>query len=98
MSKTTKQNTEGFADRVIDTALSQFKFKFLIVFFMVMAIVPILSISEIRKGNSPLSIAIFISWLFIFYKFSKSLHDKSIVRYWVSLPCAVIVIFASFFY
>ena len=98
MSKITKENTEGFTERVIDTALSQFKFKFLIIFFMVMAIVPILSISEIRKGNSPLSIAIFIAWLFIFYKFSRSLHDKSIVSYWASLPCAFLVIFASFFY
>ena len=98
MSKIIKQNTEGFTERIIDTALSQFKFQFLIIFFMIMAIVPILSISEIRIGNSPLSIAIFIAWLFIFYKLSRKLHDKSIVSYWVSLPCAILVNFASFLY
>lgn len=98
MSKITKQENEELSERVIDGALSNFKFDFLIISFTVLAVVPILSISEILKTRSPLASIVFIIWIYVFYKLSSSLHNRNIVSYWVSLPCAILVIIASFFY
>ena len=93
-----KQKREELSERIIDGAFSLLKFHSLIIFFMVLAITPILLISELRKETSPLPIIAFGIWVFVFYKLSSSLHDREIVSYWVSLPCAALVIIASLFY
>jgi hypothetical protein len=93
-----KQKNEGSSERIINGELSRLKFHILIILFIILAIVPILSISAIRRGNLPVPLIVFTIWMVAFYKISKSVHDKNIVSYWVSLPCAVLVIIASLFY
>lgn len=92
------QEKKASSEKTVNVALSQFKFTVLIVFFMIMAIVPILAISEINKTKSPLAMIILMIWVFVFFKLANSLHDKKVASYWVTFPSAFLVVIASFFY
>ena len=87
-------------DRVINGAITIFKRRMYWLFFLVLAITPILTISSYLHGNADQRALVFIMilWVIIFFKASKSHHERKIISYWVSLPCAALILVASFFY
>jgi hypothetical protein len=80
------------------TSSSGFKFKIYTLVFLLAAIIPILTINAIRQGNLALPSIITIVWAIVFYKLASSLHHQKVVSYWVSIPCAALVIISSFYY
>jgi len=87
-------------DRVINGAIANLKQQMYWLFFLVLAITPILTISSFLHGNADRKVLLFVMilWAVVFYKTSKSHHERKIISYWVSLPCGAIILIASFFY
>jgi hypothetical protein len=88
------------SERIINSAITNFKQRMKWLFFLVLAITPILTISSYLSGNVDLKVLLFVMllWAVVFYKASKSHHERKIIGYWVSLPCAALILIASFFY
>lgn len=92
-----KSNNDRF-DELLKFQFKTLRQKLYWLLFLVLAITPILSISAIRYGNKGIPIFVMIVWAIAFYKLSTSFHNQKIISYWVSLPCAALILISSFFY
>lgn len=85
-------------DGLIGFQLTFLKQKLYWLLFLVLATTPILAISALLDGNRMVPTLVMILWVAVFAKVSRSFHERGIISYWISLPCALLILIAAFFY
>lgn len=85
-------------DGLIEFQFAWLKSRLYFLLFMMLAVTPILAISAFLDGNRMVPAFVMILWGAVFAKVSRSFHERGIISYWISLPSAVLILIASFFY
>ena len=83
---------------LIEFQLTVLKQRLYWLLFLILAVTPILAINAFRNGDRIIPLLVMILWVVGLAKTAISFHERGTIRYWVSLPCAALILIASFFY
>jgi hypothetical protein len=94
MPKSNKNQRDG----LIEFQSTLLKQKLYWLLFLILAVTPILAVNAFRGGERIIPLLAMILWGVAFTKAAMSSHERGIISYRVSLPCAALILIASFFY
>ena len=94
MPESNKEQRDG----LIEFQLTLLKQRLYWLLFLILAVTPIIAINAFRDGDQIIPLLVMILWAGVFAKTAISFHERRTISYWVSLPCAALILIASFFY